>query len=206
MKKLIMLSWITICAFSITCYANEVERTCFVKPIKPTRPGYKDSIDIFRNDSDWLTIAHLQYNVINSFVSSKIDLGSFDFTDQSAFLTVIGMDSAEYAAESLASKEAAERLIERYSITGSCTTCSLSLGSLLDTLRSSLTVFRNNSDLYSTFKNESLNIGDRVATTYSCCGFWFYLCCTVCAATIEAFPVYLACCALCFHSECCNPS
>lgn len=37
-----------------------------------------------------------------------------------------------------------------------------------------------------------------------CCPWKFYACVTLCAATIEAFPTYLLCCAFCYDTYCCK--
>lgn len=66
-----------------------------------------------------------------------------------------------------------------------------------------ISFFREHKDEYEKYKsvwnNGDIEIG---ITDGFKCGWRFYACCAVCAGTIEAFPVYLACCALCYDQYC----
>lgn len=66
-----------------------------------------------------------------------------------------------------------------------------------------ITHYREHKDEYEKFKaawnNGDIEIG---ITDGFKCGWRFYACCAVCAATIEAFPIYLCCCALCYDEYC----
>ncbi len=168
---------------------------------------YTDSLDKYRNDPDWQIMARIQYQFINSLVSNrKINLDLFDFNNENNLLTAIGMSRAEYLAQVKLNREAAVRFMKKYSITGSCSTCTLSPADQVNTLRNVLTTFRMNNVQYSNFAANSLSVipSTNLASGGTCCGFWFYACCAVCALSIEAFPLYIACCALCYHSECCG--
>ena len=169
--------------------------------------NYGDTLDKYRNDPDWQIMARIQYQFINSLVSNrKVNLEFFDFNNENNLLTAIGMSREEYLAQVKLNREAAARFIKKYNISGTCSSCTLSPAAQVNTLRNVLASFRTNNVQYSNFAANSLSVnpGTNVAMASSCCGFWFYACCSVCALTIEVFPVYLACCALCYHSECCN--
>ena len=66
-----------------------------------------------------------------------------------------------------------------------------------------ISFFREHKDEYEKYKsvwnNGDIEIG---ITDGFKCGWRFYACCAVCAGTIEFFPVYLACCALCYDEYC----
>ena len=165
-----------------------------------------DTLDKYRNDPDWQIMAKIQYQFINSFVANKkIRLDNFDFNNEAALLNVIGMTKEEYLAQVQLNKEAAQRFIAKYNNSGKCSSCNLTYAEQVNTLKTVLKSFQANPVQYSNFVNGSLSAGGgQNLAQNSCCGFWFYACCAVCALSIEAFPVYLACCALCYHSECCS--
>jgi hypothetical protein len=166
-----------------------------------------DRVEIIRADPDWQILATSQDLIIKTFVSSGIDIEKFDFSNETLFLKTINMTKEEYLNKVGLAKESAKRLIAKYGFKGtSCSLCSLSANDQIRSIKSQLIFLRNSPDEYSRFRQEALGVQRGIASTVSsaCCGFWFYACCTLCAASIEAFPVYLMCCAYCFHSECCK--
>jgi hypothetical protein len=190
-------------------YARNYEPS--ILKIKPntTRPQtshfvYTASIKMIKSDPDWIRMATIQYNFLNAFVSSNVNLDNFNFNDTTAFLGVLGMSLSDYNSQVALNQSTARTLVSRYGFTGSCSACSLSESAGIDSLKTILKYFRANPNAFNLFQTESLGIGKSVSTC-CCCGFWFYACCAVCAETIVAFPIYLACCALCFHAECCKP-
>ncbi len=133
------------------------------------------------------------------------------------------MTKEEYTIQVNLTREAAKRLVKKYNFGGlACNSCKSTNDEQIKGLRSILILFKENEKLYSKFRSQSLGVDSEKnikltslpASTgiviqkrdpqFACCGFWFYACCTLCAASIEAFPVYLMCCSYCFHSECCD--
>ena len=166
---------------------------------------YSDTLDKYLNDPDWQTMIKIQYQVINSILTSKAaNVDNFDFTNEEEFLNVIGMSKEQYLEKVKINKEAAQRFVTKFKINGSCKTCSLNYVDQINAFKNVLQSFRVSSLKYSNF-TKSLQSGDsgRIQGPL-CCGFWFYACCATCALSIEIFPLYLACCALCYSSECCS--
>ncbi len=180
----------------------------YPKEIKYT-VSHSDTLDAYRSDPDWQLMANIQYRFISAFVWNKrINIAAFDFTNENGLLNIIGMTKEEYLLQVKLNKEAAQRLIAKFSLTGNCNTCTLPVTSQLDALRTALNTFRSNDNIYRDFVNNSLaiNTGQNLASggNCCCCGLGFYACCAVCSFAIEAFPLYLACCALCYNSQCCH--
>lgn len=171
-----------------------------------TQNGLGDSLDKYRNDPDWKIMADIQYRFINSLVTNqKLNIDNLDFSNETDFLNAIGMTKVQYLAQVSLNKEAARRFIKKFNITGSCKTCEMTYANQINGLKSAVKNFRANTNVYVNFTNSTLSgggVGQTVAQ--ACCGFWFYICCGVCALSIEAFPVYLACCTLCYTAECCS--
>ena len=174
-------------------------------PARTVYPKFVDSLDKYRNDPDFQIMAKIQYQVVNSFVTNKtVNLDNFDFTNESAFLQAIRMTKEQYLGQVKLNREAAQRFITKFNITGNCQPCTLSYAEQINAFRSVLQSFRANPLRYSNFTG-SLQPGGGGTNLYeSCCGFWFYICVATCALSIEAFPVYLACCTLCFNTQCCH--
>ena len=174
-------------------------------PASTVYPKFLDSLDKYRNDPDFQIMARIQYQVTNSFVANKtVNLDNFDFTNETAFLQVIGMSKEQYLDQVKQNREAAQRFITKFNITGTCQPCTQSYTEQINAFRSVLQSFRANPLRYSNFTG-SLQPGSGGTNLYGpCCGFWFYICVATCALSIEVFPVYLACCTLCFNTQCCH--
>lgn len=206
MKKLIIVFIGFFFAMSSSLSVNANVKTYSRAPYLP-KPLFKltgDTLDKFRNDPDWQIMARVQYQVINAFVTNKsVDLENFDFTDEGAFLKVLGFSRDQYMEQVRVNKEAAQRFATKFNIKGTCKTCTLNPFQQISAFRRTLQSFRVNPAKYSSFSS-SLFLGGGGPSLILCCGFWYYACCATCAISIEVFPVYLACCALCYASECCS--
>lgn len=160
---------------------------------------------VIKSDPDWQTIARIEGGFIDKFVSAKIDLANFDLNNEKLVLSVIGMTKDEYLKNVDLVRAAANSLAKKYAIDpANCPSCKMDNDSKNSTFKTVVAQFRANPDIYTRFRGESLGLDAGTNKTQSCCGFGFYACCTVCAFSIEVFPVYLACCALCHHSQCCS--
>lgn len=74
-------------------------------------------------------------------------------------------------------------------------------------IKKSMNQFRENKVAFQNFK--TLLITPNLAIegegdVGACCGWRFYACVTLCAGTIEVFPLYLLCCGFCYDSYCCK--
>jgi len=161
---------------------------------------------VIKSDPDWQTIASIEGNFIDKFVSARIDMKNFDLSNQKLVLSTIGMTSDEYSKEVNLLKAAGSNLVKRYAIDASnCSSCKMDANTKSSVFKSVITQFEGSPDIYSRFRNESLGLGGGTNfAQQNCCGFGFYACCALCAFSLELFPVYLACCTVCYHSQCCS--
>ena len=150
-------------------------------------------------DPDYQKMISLQLNVINSFIKKDVDIKNFDFKNNDEFLKIIDMSEEEYLSDVKLNKELASKLNQKYKLAGECELCQLSLDEQIDRTKTSLISFQNDPKLYLSFQNQ---LNPDVLGKAKHCSVWFYAEVTLCAATIEAFPVYLLCCAVAYHAEC----
>ena len=184
---------------------NSKHTTSVVKQMTET-----ELINSIKSDPDWKLISTNASSVIEKFIIKKIDLNKFDFTNEEAFLKVIDMNRTTYLSLVAKNKEAAKRLVSKYNISSkSCESCSTANNSP-NRAHDILLRFQSNPNDFQRFRTNALGIGTTVngitpnTVPVSCCGGSFYLCVGVCAATIEAFPVYLICCGGCYGELCCS--
>ena len=203
------IALVLICVCCLSVKANTRTSIPFnPREIKKNTAHY-DTLDAFKNDPDWQLMANIQFRFINAFVGNKkINIAAFDFNNESSLLNTLGMTKEEYLLQVKLNKEAAQRLVTKFNLAGVCSNCTLSAGDQLDALRMALITFRSNDNLYRDFVNHSLSIstGQNLPSgdNCCCCGLGFYACCAVCSLSIEVFPLYLACCGLCYNSQCCH--
>lgn len=173
-----------------------------------------DSITIIKNDPDFITISNALYTYYNIFVTKKINMSTYNLQDSALFLKTTGATQSQLNTLVANIKVAGQRLVARYHFNSSqCATCGKTFAQQDSAFNSMITLFQNNPTIYNDFVTNSLGIGSGgtqaagiqpMRAQQVCCGFWFYACCGLAAATIEAFPIYLAACAYCYHSECCH--
>ena len=152
------------------------------------------------NDSNFKSMIGLNIKVLDAFIKQKIDVKSFDFNDKDAFLKVLNMSETEYMSIVKLNKDYAQKLIANYDLKGVCNSCLLNSDEQISEIKSTLLYFQNNPEVYSDFLNQ-MNTGTYTGKRVACSG-WYYAEVALCAATIEAFPVYLLCCAVAYHAEC----
>lgn len=147
--------------------------------------------------------------------------------DKQSFLATIETSYSSYLENALKVKAAANRLITKYHLqefdsNQNCSACKIEDDNKkIETLKNNIKFFRENKQAYLNYRKALLttNINQSLSTRYTkdtasvttlstsdtCCGWGFYACCTLCAATIEAFPAYLLCCGFCYDQYCCKP-
>ncbi len=111
------------------------------------------------------------------------------------------MTKEEFADLNEKYKEAFKRLSIKFGISktmGTCESCKLSLAEKVNVIDNTVDKFKGKPQMMNKY------FASLTTVSQNCCGGWFYLCIAVCAGSIEVFPVYLACCALCYHAECCS--
>lgn len=190
-------------------------------PITAGIQGMSDAqlVQTFSSDPDFKLIIKTNLETLDKMVSSGVDFSTFDFNDRAAFLKITGMSENEYLQKTIEVKNAAARFILKYNIQSlqngrKCISCEADNSAKINSMRSMLTAYQNDKKQYESFvSHASYNTGllnlpgtrtTAAVTSGPCCGNWFYICVAICAATIEALPLYLACCSYCFHAECCS--
>lgn len=165
-------------------------------------------ISEIKNDPDWKIIANIQDDFVNKFIAAKVDLNELDLNDEGLVLNTVGIEKEDYLKNVELVRSAGARLVKKYELDKTdCSSCLMEINAKNDVFKSVMAQFKADPGFYSRFRTESLGIGTNLQQqTCCCCGFRFYACCALCAATIEAFPLYLACCTICFHTQCCGNS
>lgn len=149
-------------------------------------------------DPDYQKMIGIQIDIVKSFIEKKVDFEKFDFNNNEEFLKIIDMSKDEYLSNVKLNKELATKLIQKYKLEGKSDLCGLNLDDQISQAKNSLISFQNDPESYLSFQNQ---LNSNYASKLKC-GFWFYAEVALCAATIEAFPVYLLCCAVAYHAEC----
>lgn len=175
-------------------------------------PDGSSAITQILNDPDWQTIANALHTYYDIFVNNKINVKTYDLTNNALFLQTTGLTQAQLNTLVQNVKTAGQRLVARYHFDpAKCPACSASFSVENAAFDSVIISFQNSPSLYASFTSQSLGIGYGQSSktnlaSQPCCGWWFYACCALAAETIEAFPVYLAACCYCYHAECCGNS
>ncbi len=155
-----------------------------------------------KNDPDWIIITSINTEIMNKCINSSIDPSTVDFSNQTAFLSMLGMTQKEYDSKHQQVKEAAQRLITKYgiSVTNECIPCNKTNEEISNKLKGIISYYRANPGAnYDVLVQSISSPGGGVP----CCPPTFYVCCLGCATTIEFFPAYLFCCYLCGCGFCC---
>ncbi|MFI5451659.1 hypothetical protein ACHMWN_05825 [Pedobacter sp. UC225_61] len=187
--------------------------------IKNTAPAFsslspQQQVNVLSRDEDWKTIVELNTMFMDKVVNSKESFNSVTLNDEEKILSIIGMSREEYLGKVAKAKSAAERILTKYNISknlnASCASCNLQKNEKdFADFKQSINFFKSNRSTYEQQRQNIITTSLVAAEPGGggeslCCGPDFYLCATICAATIEAFPVYLACCYLCYRSYCCK--
>jgi hypothetical protein len=156
----------------------------------------------FNREADWKLIRDTHLDIMDRLIKAPEDLNKVSFSDEARFLSLIQLTQAQYLEKVDLVRAAAKRLISKYGFTGPCEPCVRV--DPTDRFREIVARYKKDLSRYNRYKTELTGLSLADGPSW-CCGLRFYLCCTVCAATIAAFPAYLACCALCFDTYCCKP-
>ncbi len=162
----------------------------------------QERIRAFCREDDWKLIYSTHFEIMDKIVNAKTDISALNFNDETVFLNLIQMGRAQYLNKVELVKTASHRLARKYGMEGSCDVCLAGSGNVTQKFQLLAMGYQKDLPRYYEQRTAMIGLADGGA---ACCGWRFYLCCTVCAGTIAAFPAYLACCALCFDTYCCKP-
>jgi hypothetical protein len=181
--------------------------------IQPTPSLPPDFIDKIKSDPDWNMIVKANVEIMDQFVNRRGDATNTDLTDKKKFLAAVHISEADYLSRSLTIKACASRILMRYHlpsqqfINGECVSCGENDAKKIEAFKKEINYYQHHPEDYLAFRTSLLEVNKPNSRyTYNrdgCCTANFYFCCAICAATIEAFPVYLGCCYLCSTSYCC---
>ena len=215
MKKVLLILLtlaVVITGTFVSCKKNQEDKKIEVIDLSAKNESQK--IRIVSNDNDWKLIASKNLETINKLVNSNIDVNKLDFSNEDAFLKVLGKTRNQYINESREIKAAANRLVKKYNITPQpnieCISCKTNSEETILKIKRTVKLLKENKELYSRFEElmETQRLyDDELDDTGgggACCPWRFYACVTLCAATIEFFPAYLLCSAFCYDTYCCK--
>ncbi len=160
----------------------------------------EEKIKVFSKEDDCKLVYSTHFEMMDKIVNAKTDIGLLNFNDETVFLNLIQMSKVQYLNKVELVKAASYRLAAKYGMRGSCEVCLA--GNVTQKFQLLAMGYQKDLARYYEQRTAMIGLADGGA---ACCGWRFYLCCTVCAGTIAAFPAYLACCALCFDTYCCKP-
>lgn len=160
--------------------------------------------EVIESDPDWILIASTNEWMMEKIINAGVDPMTVNFSNKQAFLSIVNLTEEEYTAKHNEVRAAALRLIDRYqwTSTANCTTCNLTEEELISLVKKNVDYYRNNPTVV--YKITSRSVGSGGGSSQPCYNASFYMCVVLCAATIEAFPVYLFCCYMCGCWHCCN--
>ena len=168
--------------------------------------GQTDRLAVqIRNDPDWQIIYNNNADFLSRLMKQSYTLSELWGMGQENFLLLLNYSREEYYQRRMETRDAAARLLNKYpalNMPGNCNPCQqtdLQLTGKVDAFVGNLKVART-ADATAYLREIVSDDGSGPQ-----CGWRFYACVIVCAGTIEAFPVYLACCALCLCEFCKNP-
>ena len=158
-----------------------------------------------RNDPDWNIIYNNNADFLNRLLAQPYTLSEIWSQGQDNFLRQLNYSRDEYYQLRMETREAAARLLNKFpslNTPGRCNPCGQTDLQLTGKVDAFLTTVRVARKMDAT---EYLREVESDEGSDPRCTWRFYACAIVCAGTIEAFPVYLACCALCLCEYCRNP-
>jgi hypothetical protein len=193
-----------------SCDNNQIDNRAETPNL--SRKTELEKVDIIVNDKDWQLIARINLETINKLINADIDVDKFDFSNEAAFLGILGKTKTEYLADYRKINDASKRLIAKYNIKNevgnSCISCKTTNEETISKIKRTVTLLKKNKQNLAKFRqllgSPNLNIIAQDGGDDRCCPWRFYACVTLCASTIEAFPAYLLCCAFCFDTYCCK--
>lgn len=210
MKKLILIlaGILVVIAFTIISCSKSKENSP-LKSIDLTPKTDNAKVLLLSSDADWKLIASKNIETISKLVNSNIDVNTFNFDYEVEFLKVIGISKGRYLQDVAQIKAAAKRLTLKYNLSsqtfsGECVSCKSNKTEELAKLKRTIHLFRENKLSFAKFQNLLISPSLVDPGGNACCPWRFYACVTFCAASIEVFPVYLMCCAICYDTYCCK--
>lgn len=187
MKKL------TFLILTIFCACNTLETK--------TSESENDITKSIKSDNDWKTLTTNSRKFTEAIINSNYDLGAIDWKDLAEVSKISGISVSDLQSMMQASKVAGQRLKEKlgaFTATEGCATCRRTEQENIAKFMQTITELKKDPKLADKFYNNLVDEGPG-------CPIVFYACVATCAATIEFFPLYLACCTVCLCEFCDNP-
>jgi hypothetical protein len=165
---------------------------------------YEKGSFYIRNDPDWQVICGNNVDFFNRVLKQPYSLSALWSAGQPNFLGQLSYSFEDYTRKHAETKEAAMRLLKKYPDLNAvgCAPCKSSEYVVMSQLDSFIEHLRATNTLDAGMFFRAI---EDEGETGPKCGWQFVACVIICAATIEAFPAYLACCAICLCTYCKNP-
>lgn len=162
--------------------------------------GNREMADKISKDSLWKNLKNITDEMTAILISNDIDLKDSKILDEKYFYRKLGKDADIYKFKFRTGKIYAEQLrlkyFSAYKVCGDCSTISpekVSQYALkLDQLKANMMPVTKTTSVSTSSENNGP----------SCWNWQFFACGTICAATVEAPPLFALCMALCVDSYC----
>ncbi len=165
-----------------------------------------EKIKAIRSDENWKYIVQTNQLVTKKLISGDLKLEKMAQMSKKELAESLGLSESAFFEMDEKFRVAAKKLQTRFDISGKadCVGCKESEQQKLMSLKNTLEKFKDNPKKMDTyFRAIQTNEQETDEIAGLCCGWAFYACSAVCAGTIGAFPIYLACCAICYKEYCC---
>jgi hypothetical protein len=169
------------------------------------------SATLVNNDPDWQVILNNNIDFLNRLLGQEQTLSDIWSGGKDNFLSMLSYSAYEYNQKVVETKAAAQRLLQKYPElnTVGCDVCRTSETQLINRTDNFIDYLKytRTYDAGSFFREIDLEADEEGDAGYGNpkCGWRFYACIAICAASIEFFPAYLACCVICLCDYCKNP-
>ncbi|MBX2920268.1 MAG: hypothetical protein KF825_00180 [Ferruginibacter sp.] len=208
LKKNLLSSLLGIVMLSLNAFATPSSFSSFNVIINNAKKTISNKNDI-RSDKDWIFIIENSRIFTEKLIANGVDMKNTELLKSSDLYLKLGYSKENFDALNKQIKTAAKRLIEKYNLQqySSCKDCATHFEEKVKKLENATTYFKENAGSLNNFYSSLVT-----NSTFSepeengpGCGLAFYACAAVCAASIEIFPVYIACCGVCMCEYCSTP-
>ncbi|HEY0677413.1 MAG TPA: hypothetical protein VGD17_03965 [Chitinophagaceae bacterium] len=157
-----------------------------------------------RNDPDWKIILNNNVDFLNRLLKQEKTLAEIWSDGRGNIPEQLGYAEGEYLQKHAEVRAAASRLLIKYPELNSvsCQNCKLTGAEMIGRTDNFINYLKRGNNFDS---GEFFQVIEDDEEGSPQCSWKFYACITICAATIEFFPAYLACCGLCLCEYCKNP-
>jgi biotin operon repressor len=195
MKKSILAF---ILLFQISCNNTEYK-------LEEKTQSDNEKIYLIKTDPSWIKITEISKKFTDAIINSNYKTEDINWADLNQISKVTGISENDLENMMQEIKDAGNLILAKYNHSNklaNCATCSRNYSEkeAIEKFKLIISKWRTNSRLKDKYYSNL-----RVSEGEPNCPIVFYLCVATCAVTIEAFPLYLACCTICLCEFCDTP-